>query len=272
MKTIHEKSDKINFPKLNYEFLFNLRPCYVRLDIREYENALLKLFNIKPCFVRLSPFKTEMSEPVAKRRPGRPPKSANNTPKAKPAPATPATPASDKSGAKKATKRNALDDSVIISGGRSKRTPKPNPKYMDEAVFSSTKALKEDSADSEAAEEDAEDVLSDEYRAPSIMPLKKRSLNQKSFGIKRSPISGGPGRKPGSTIKRKLGDADIDIDDDRGKQLFLDAKRRLTHVSLSIFRLNSSLKLIQLIPKKGFHFQWKRNILIFQMSNSKTLH
>lgn len=205
--------------------LFNIKSCYVKLDIREYENALLKLFNIKPCFVRIE----KMSEPVVvKRRPGRPPKSANSTPKAKPAPATPA---SDKSSTKKATKRNALDDSVILSGGRSKRTPKPNPKYMDDTVFSSTKLLKEDSAGSETAEDDIEDVLSDEYRAPSIMPLKKRSLNQKSFGIKKSPTSGGPGRKPGSTIKRKLGDTDIDIDDDRGKQLFLDAKRRLTHVS-----------------------------------------
>lgn len=204
--------------------LFDIKLCYVKLDIREYNNALLKLSNIKPCFVQLE----KMSEPVVKRRPGRPPKSANSTPKAKP---TSATPASDKSSAKKATKRNVLDDSVILSGGRSKRTPKPNPKYMDETVFSSTKSHKEDSAESETADEDIEDVLSDEYRAPSIMPLKKRNLNQKSFGIKKSPTSGGPGRRPGTTIKRKLGDMDIDIDDDRGKQLFLDAKRRLTHVS-----------------------------------------
>lgn len=168
-----------------------------------------------------------MSEPVVKRRPGRPPKSANSTPKAK---AAAATPASDKSTAKKPAKRNVLDDSVILSGGRSKRTPKPNPKYMDETVFSSAKSLKDDSAESETAEEEMDDVLSDEYRAPSVMPLKKRSLNQKSFGIKKTPVAmGHMGRKQGSGIKRKLGD--IDIDDDHGKQLFLDAKRRLTHVS-----------------------------------------
>lgn len=128
-----------------------------------------------------------------------------------------------------------------------KRTPKPNPKYMDEPVVSATKHLKEDSAESENAEgEDGDDEMnqsSDEPRHEG--PLKKRMLQK--VGIKsgpgRKPGSGKvAGRKPGGAIgaKRKLLEVDIDIDDEHGKQLFLDAKRRFnTQVSInSLFILS----------------------------------
>lgn len=216
--------------------LFRIPPCAVRLKrIANVEIFKAKCFLTKPCFVELS---TEMSDAAVKRRPGRPPKSGHATPKAPPTPKPESTtPVAEKSSAKKSAtkKNNAIDESAILSSGRSKRTPKPNPRYMDEAVFSATKAIKDDSNESETAEDGSEGILSsDEYRAPSDMPLKKRSLNQKSFGIKKhTPTASGghAGRKSGSAIKRKLHDADIDIDDDHGKQLFLAAKRRLTHVS-----------------------------------------
>lgn len=125
---------------------------------------------------------------------------------------------------------------AMIAG---KRTPKPNPRYMDEPVVSAKRRGRDDHADSENAEgEDGDDEMnhsSDEPRHEG--PLKKRMLqkagikpmpNRKPGSAKNTPIN----RKPGglAAAKRKIVEVDIDIDDEHGKQLFLDAKRRLTQV------------------------------------------
>lgn len=139
---------------------------------------------------------------------------------------------------KKQTKKE-MAEVIIDSGGRSKRTRKPNPKYMDEPMVSATKHLKEDSADSENAEgEDGDDEMQSSDEPRNEGPLKKRMLQKHGIksGAGRKPGSGkgtpiNAGRKSIGTVaaKRKL-EVDIDIDDEHGKQLFLDAKRRLTHV------------------------------------------
>lgn len=120
-----------------------------------------------------------------------------------------------------------------------KRTPKPNPRYMDEPVVAK-KNSREDLADLENPEvDDGDDEMnhsSDEPRHEG--PMKKRMLqkagikpliNRKSTGPRNTPIA----RKSTGPIpaKRRLMEVDIDIDDERGKQLFLDAKRRLTQVN-----------------------------------------
>lgn len=134
-----------------------------------------------------------------------------------------------------------MAEAIIDSGGRSKRTRKPNPRYMDEPVVSAKKHLKDDSADSENAEgEDGDDEMQSSDEPRNEGPLKKRMLQKHA-------IKSGPGRKPGGSAKgtpvnagrksigavatkRKI-EIDIDIDDEHGKKLFLDAQRRLTLVS-----------------------------------------
>lgn len=137
--------------------------------------------------------------------------------------------------------RKAETEAIIASGGRGKRTPKPNPRYLDEpaALASANKQQKDELDPAEhAAGEEGDDEMnqsSDERRNEG--PLKKRMLQK--VGIKsgpgRKPGKGTPGRKPGSGtaagFKRKL-EAEIDIDDDHGRKLFLDAKRRFQNVSV----------------------------------------
>lgn len=229
---------------------FSIKPCVVKLEMLSISMIQAIINSTNSCLVQLKPFYLEMSEPVVKRRPGRPSKAAMaaaaaaaaSTPKTKPAPNSATTTpkdGADKASAKKtpANKRAAtaaLDDSVNLSGGRSKRTPKPNPKYMDDVVFNATKALKEDSTESDLQDDEIEGNLSsDDYRAPSDMPLKKRSLHQKTFMQKKSQ-GNTPGRKPTVALKRKSGDAEINIDGDDARQLFLAAKRQYTHVSFLI--------------------------------------
>lgn len=252
---------------------------------------LLQKFNLKKCFIKLESIDgvMEQQQPVARKpgRPGRKPKvnNATATPTTPAAPtsnaanaddesvapdtttagdtpvaatpdrkASPVTAAEKSTTAKKAAKK--VEDVTVLSGGRGKRTPKPNPRYMNEATVSLTKtSIKDDSADSETNDEENDEVLSsDDYRTPSDMPLKKRNLHQKllqksaTTTITAMATTAGSAKKltatgkvtPGVNVtrktpvpaKRKLNaEADIDIDDDHGKQLFLAAKRRLTHVS-----------------------------------------
>lgn len=82
----------------------------------------------------------------------------------------------------------SLSERKQAEKARGKRTPKPNPKYMDEPVVSASKH-------------------------------------------RRKPYSGKgtPCRKPGIiAIKRNI---KVNIDDEHGKQLFLDAVRRFQNVS-----------------------------------------
>lgn len=222
-----------------------------RLNHGNSVDDLLQKFNLKACFVKLELIGA--METVRKPgRPGRKPK-ANNAASVgaataaaaagtTPEPKSPSV-ASDKGTGKKAIAKNS-EDLTILSGGRGKRTPKPNPRYMNETTLSSTKiSIKDDSAGSETNDDEMDEILSsDDYRSPSDMPLKKRNLHQKMLqkatssakkqnaSQKLSP-GGNPARKTIAPTKRKLNDADIDIDDDHGKQLFLAAKRRLTNVS-----------------------------------------
>lgn len=240
------------------------------LDITD---KLKKQFQIKNCFVKLNFMHTEksaMDEPSpapdsAKRRPGRKPKASMMTKIAE----TPAktekpkseeriddstvenadkaenceilTLKSEKSTAseKKQTKKETLEP-TIESGGRGKRTRKPNPKYMDESMVSATKHLgRDDSAESENAEgEDGDDEMQSSDEPRNDAPLKKRMLQKHGIksGSGRKPVTGkstamNAARKSVGSVgtKRKL-EIDIDIDDERGKQLFLDAKRRFTQV------------------------------------------
>lgn len=221
----------------------------------------LRQFNIKNCFVQLDSLDIDFSAmETTKRKAGRASKAntAATAPATKSAsdeaPASPVTPA-EKATTKKAGGRKsaaaalAAENAALASSGRGKRTPKPNPKYMNDTVISTTKVtIKDDSTESETADEDIDELLSsDEYRAEG--PLKKRPILKSSPKStqgklattgKKTPIitKAGvqPGRRSGLSMaaKRKLAEAEIDIDDDHGKQLFLAAKRRLTHVSETI--------------------------------------
>lgn len=223
-------------------------------------DGLMQTFNLKACFVKLELIDGAM-EPVVRKpgRPGRKPKVNNATAPAAVAAAeavavsTPErkspTVALEKSTAKKAAKN--VEDLAVLSGGRGKRTPKPNPRYMNEATMSSTKiSIKDDSAGSETNDDDMDEMLSsDDYRSPSFpqssgVTGKKRTIHpkllQKATSSAKKLNSTGKlasgsnvARRTLLTAKRKVNDADIDIDDDHGKQLFLAAKRRLTHVSHS---------------------------------------
>lgn len=242
------------------------------LDITD---KLKKQFQIKNCFVKLNFMHTEKSamdetSPApsnsAKRRPGRKPKASMTAKNAERPAKTIENPKSEDriddsieenedkaetneiptlenekplANEKKPTKKETADPD-IESGGRGKRTRKPNPKYMDESMVSATKHLgRDDSAESENAEgEDGDDEMQSSDEPRNDAPLKKRMLQK--HGIKsasaRKPVTGkstaiNAARKSvGSvTTKRKL-EVDIDIDDERGKQLFLDAKRRFTQV------------------------------------------
>lgn len=141
--------------------------------------------------------------------------------------------------------KNAQIQAIIASGGRGKRTPKPNPKYMDEPVASASKGGKDDDPDNIERGEDGDDEMnlsSDDLPRNETGPLKKRMLQK--IGIKSGPGrkpgsgKGTPGRKPAGfvSIKRKLEIDNIDIDDEHGKQLFLDAKRRFQNVSIAFKR------------------------------------
>lgn len=242
------------------------------LDITD---TLKKQFQIKNCFVKLNFMHTEKSamdetspapSDLAKRRPGRKPKASLTTKNAETPSKTVEKPKSvekiddsieeneDKAensenptiksekstgNEKKQTKKETAEPN-IESGGRGKRTRKPNPKYMDESMVSATKHLgRDDSAESENAEgEDGDDEMQSSDEPRNDVPLKKRMLQK--HGIKsataRKPVTGkstamSAARKSVGSVatKRKL-EVDIDIDDERGKQLFLDAKRRFTQV------------------------------------------
>lgn len=248
----------------------------VNLDLDDEQR---KLFEIKKCFVKLTPMNIETSAmdetpppaEVVKKRPGRKPKNwaakqaAANAAASTPQPAKKLNEKDDDnndsienldesfekadkpeklSKSERKLAKKAAIEAIIASGGRGKRTPKPNPKYMDEPVVSA-KQMKDESADSENAEgEDGDDEMqsSDEPRHEG--PLKKRMLQKAGIrsgpgrkplhGIKATPSNAGRKTLGAIPIKRKIIDVDIDIDDDHGKQLFLAAKRRLTHVSLNV--------------------------------------
>lgn len=250
------------------------RDANVNLDL---DDKLLIKYKIKHCSVKLTPINIEQSAmdetsptppPVAPKRRGRKPKNPLAT---KPNVDIPSkTDASDdtKATAKVDDKnesnanesiekvdkpeklslserkqaKKAQIEMIIASGGRGKRTPKPNPKYMDEPVVSASKHKDDDLENVEGEDGDDEMNLSSDDLPRIEGPLKKRILQK---GIKSGPgrkpgsgLKGTPGRKPGSgliAIKRKI-DVDIDIDDEHGKQLFLDAKRRFQNVSITIKR------------------------------------
>lgn len=244
----------------------------VNLDL---DDKLLLQFQIKHCSVKLTPINIEQSAmdetsatpPVAPKRRGRKPKSLLAAKKDETPAKTDAsdeTKAGEKGDAKNESSASANDstpkaekpekltpserkqakkaqiEAIIASGGRGKRTPKPNPKYMDEPVVSATKHLKDefDSENPDAEDGDDEMNLSSDDIPRNEGPLKKRMLQK--VGIKSGPGrkpgsgKGTPGRKPGSGLgfKRKL-EVDINIDDEHGKQLFLDAKRRFQNVSIT---------------------------------------
>lgn len=242
------------------------------LDITD---KMKKQFKIKNCFVKLNFMHTEKSamdetlpapSDSTKRRPGRKPKASLTTKNAETSVETVENPKSEEriddnteenedkienskiptlksekttANEKKQTKKETAEP-TIESGGRGKRTRKPNPKYMDESMVSATKHLgRDDSAESENAEgEDGDDEMQSSDEPRNDAPLKKRMLQK--HGIKsasaRKPVIGknaaiNAARKSVGSVatKRKL-EVDIDIDDERGKQLFLDAKRRFTQV------------------------------------------
>lgn len=237
--------------------------------ILDLDDKLLLEYQIKHCSVKLTPINIENSAmdetsstpPVAPKRRGRKPKhllAAKNVETPSKTDASDANQTIDdknesnaNDGIAKAEKPEKLSlserkqakkaqiEAIIASGGRGKRTPKPNPKYMDEPVASASKYAKDEhDLENEIEGEDGDDEmnLSSDDQPRNEGPLKKRMLQK--VGIKpgpgRKPGSGKgtPGRKPiGATgFKRKL-EIDIDIDDEHGKQLFLDAKRRFNHVS-----------------------------------------
>lgn len=247
----------------------NIQPpdANVNLDL---DDKLLLEYEIKNCSIKLTSIEqSAMDEtsstppPVAPKRRGRKPKNSlaakvNDTPTKTPEPSDD-TKQNDKKNVsiadesmEKADKpvklslserkqaRKAQIEAIIASGGRGKRTPKPNPKYMDEPAVSANKLSFKDDDDEENAEgEDGDDEmnLSSDDLPRHEGPLKKRMLQK--VGIKSGPGrkpgsgKGTPGRKPAGfvAIKRKI-DVDIDIDDEHGKQLFLDAKRRFQNVSI----------------------------------------
>lgn len=250
----------------------------VNLDL---DDKLLLEYQIKHCSVKLTPINIEQSAmdetsptstpppPVLPKKRGRKPKNpkpnADTPSKAADTPAK--TEASDDTKAEdknnetnpnesiekadkpeKLTKserkqaKNAQIQAIIASGGRGKRTPKPNPKYMDEPVVSASKGGKDDDPENIERGEDGDDEMnlsSDDLPRNETGPLKKRMLQK--IGIKSGPGrkpgsgKGTPGRKPAGfvAIKRKLEVDNIDIDDEHGKQLFLDAKRRFQNVSIA---------------------------------------
>lgn len=233
-------------------------------------DKLLLQFQIKHCSVELTPINIEKSAmdetsstppPVAPKRRGRKPKNplaakANAETPSKTEASSDGTKVDDKNdetnpneSIEKADKpklslserkqaKKAQIEAIIASGGRGKRTPKPNPKYMDEPVVSANKSGKDDELEPVEGAEDGDDEmnLSSDDLPRNEGPLKKRMLQK--IGIKSGPGrkpgsgKGTPGRKPAGivAIKRKL-EVDIDIDDEHGKQLFLDAKRRFQNVS-----------------------------------------
>lgn len=245
----------------------------VNLDL---DDKLSQEFQIKDCSVKLTPINLEQSAmdetsatppPVVPKKRGRKPKNplaakANVDTPAKTTEASKDTKPTEKSDDKNENDANesiekvdkpeklslserkqakkAQIEAIIASGGRGKRTPKPNPKYMDEPVVSASKHPKDDEFENVEGEDgDDEMNLSSDDVPRNEGPLKKRMLQK--VGIKSGPGrkpgsgKGTPGRKPSGivAIKRKL-EVDIDIDDEHGKQLFLDAKRRFQNVSIRI--------------------------------------
>lgn len=234
------------------------------------DDKLLHQYQIKQCSVKLNPITIEKSAmdetspaPVAPKRRGRKPKN----PLAAKSVDTPTKPVSTDDGktiddktdtnandsidkvdkppklslSERKLAKKAETEAIIASGGRGKRTPKPNPRYMDEPVVSASKQQKDELELDNAEGEDGDDEMNQSSDEPrNEMPLKKRMLQKVGIksgpGRKPGPGKGTPGRKPGNAIsyKRKL-DIDYDIDDEHGKQLFLDAKRRFQNVSIFSF-------------------------------------
>lgn len=149
-------------------------------------------------------------------------------------------------------KRNpATPPPVAIDEGRSRRTPKPNPRYMNDDTVVITKQMvkdesqsenedDEDEGDAERSADDDDDDEREKKKDTTPYTGKRRGRPPKSAKrgaqpsvVKSTPIA--EQNKVASTssqsVKRKITETDIDIDDEHGKQLFLDAKRRLTHVS-----------------------------------------
>lgn len=238
-------------------------------DQHNSETESLDNYHLKDCFVRVQKLtkrtlEMEEQKPVVRKR-GRPSKAAQGGTASPALPKTPAPkpkPSLDKMPAKKVPfkKRASAGPNLIIEtedGGRSRRTPKPNPRYMDEeASGSATKQLIKDESMSETEEDD--DVHREEAdfdksvgddsapavpgkrrgRPPKIKklgPFKTKSADSTPVTAVKKPTA--PATVP---VKRKIAETDIDVDDDRAKQLFLDAKRRLTQVgALPFFLLHA---------------------------------
>ena len=252
MKSKQFQTNSIDLTALKRKY--KIRECFVKLTARKRH-----LNNNKDegnrCEIEESE-RIEVSEQVkdiamdsVKRRPGSPSNAslaaaaaATGTTPVKPPPAK-STP-KPKAAVKKPVPETPVE---VLEGGRSKRTPKPNPRYMNDTVYSSSKsAIRDDSTASE--EEFGELGSSDDFDAPVDTPIKKRPLD------KGTPKTAPPkqyAKKPmnaakamahqlsrrtlgGALIgadKRKWSGSEFDIDDEHGKELFLAAKRRLTHVS-----------------------------------------
>lgn len=246
----------------------NIKNCSVDLSEvkKDYiKSCSVKLNPIKTCYIKLKSIDEhcgsyKMETPTVKRRPGRKPKnasaSATSTPVASKdtlsdadTEATATTPAADTPAAaskkQAGNKKTPVQAIVAENVGRGKRTPKPNPRYMNDTIVNTTKiAIKEDSADSMGSMGEGDELLSsDEYQGQADATGKKRKSSPKSLpvkitSLKKTPSSLSKAGKKGSAsvpVKRKYAEIDIDIDDERGKQLFLAAKRRLTHVSKNCY-------------------------------------
>lgn len=224
------------------------------------ETEILDNYKIKDCFVRVQKIDKqtiimETETPVVRKR-GRPSKAAKEgtSPSVSVQTSTPKPKSSlDKLPAKTIPlkKRVANTPNLIIEttdGGRSRRTPKPNPRYMNDDTVVVTKQLIKD--DSMSDEDDDDDVrrtdgsveksINEDGTPTGTGKRRGRPPKIKKHGpfkiksAESTPVTSVRKILTSSTVpgKRKIAETDIDVDDDRAKQLFLDAKRRLTQVSV----------------------------------------
>lgn len=151
-------------------------------------------------------------------------------------------------------RKPATPPPVLAEEPRSRRTPKPNPRYVNDNTTTLTKQMVkndesqsdiDDDGDEGLADHSADDEMDKEKERRKIATPytgKRRGRPPKSVGKRgtsanrSTPVSEIRKTFPPSSqpAKRKITETDIDIDDEHGKQLFLDAKRRLTHVSIGI--------------------------------------
>lgn len=229
------------------------------------ETVSLDNYHLKDCFVRVQKLTKETvdmeeQKPVPRKR-GRPSKAAQAGTASPAPPKTPAPkpkPSLDKMPAKKVPfkKRASATPNLIIEtedGGRSRRTPKPNPRYMDEeSTVGAKQSIKDDSMSDTEEDDDGRHDETDPDKSvgddstPAV-PGKRRGrppkIKKQTKSAESTPVTTLKKLTAPATVpaKRKITETDIDVDDDRAKQLFLDAKRRLTQVSaLPLFSLSAT--------------------------------